>query len=87
MQNFFDQIFDMLMWVPRELYSLLLDGLLAVINAIPVPAWAANVASYAAGISSDVMYWVAPFQIGTGISIIMSAYVIRFTIRRIPFVG
>lgn len=87
MQNLFDQLFDMLMWIPRELYSMLLDGLLAAITAIPVPAWAASAGSYALSISSDVMYWAAPFQLGSGLAILTSAYGVRFLIRRIPVIG
>lgn len=87
MQDFLNAIYDMLMYVPLKLYELLLGGLSAVLAAIPVPDWAVNVGSYAGSISTNVMYFIAPFNIGTGLAIMMSAYGIRFLIRRIPFIG
>lgn len=38
-------------------------------------------------ISSNVWYFLDLFQISFGISAILSAYVLRFSIRRLPFIG
>ena len=36
---------------------------------------------------SDVIYYLQVFHVGTGLTIIFAAYVVRFIIRRIPFIG
>jgi hypothetical protein len=33
------------------------------------------------------MFFVAPLRLGTGLSMIATAYGVRFLIRRLPFVG
>lgn len=87
MQEFLDAIYDLFMYVPLKIYELLLSGLSAVISAIPVPDWAVNASSYAGSIPDGVMYFVQPFNVGSGIAIMLSAFGIRFLIRRIPFIG
>lgn len=87
MQNFLDMLVEMLLWVPKKIFSLILDGLATVLEAIPVPDWAAGVAGASSGITGDVMYFAEPFNVGSGIGILLAAYAIRFLIRRIPVIG
>lgn len=63
----------------------ILSGLASIIESIPVPDWASNVGSLQ--IPEAVAWAVAPFELQTGVAIIMSAYVVRFLIRRLPVVG
>lgn len=65
----------------------LLEVVAAILSAIPVPSWASGASASLSGISGQVGYWAEPFNIGAGIAIILSAYGIRFIIRRIPFIG
>jgi hypothetical protein len=78
---------DVLLWIPQKLYSLLLDGLAFVIEAIPVPAWLTNAPGYLGGIDPTVVYYLEGFAIAEGLSIIFAASLIRFLIRRIPLIG
>lgn len=39
------------------------------------------------GINGDVAYFLTFFQIPAGLTMLLSAYVTRFMIRRIPFIG
>ena len=87
MQNFLDRLYDVLMYVPLKLWSFMLDALASALESIPVPSFMNDLQGYANGIPADVIYYVKPFDLGTGIAIIGSAYLIRFLIRRIPFVG
>ena len=87
MQDFLDAIVDVLLWVPLKLYGLLLDGLATVLEAIPIPAWASSVEGYASAISSSVLFYIQPFNLTEGVTILLGAYGIRFLIRRIPFIG
>lgn len=77
---------ELLLWLPLKLWSLFLDGLAAVIEAIPVPAWLENVDLFG-NLDPGVLYFAAAFEIPAGLGIITSAYLIRFLIRRLPFVG
>jgi len=78
-------LLDVLLWVPRKLYQLILEGLLTVFNAIPVPAWAEGLDLD--WIPAGMAYFLEPFSIGFGITCITSAYLLRFLIRRVPVVG
>lgn len=65
----------------------LLTALIAVLSAIPVPDFVTAAGGNLAAIPEGVVWFVEPFHIATGIRWIMSAYVLRFLIRRLPFVG
>ena len=78
---FLDQIASLFIWV----WDKILSGLASIIEAIPVPQWASNYGSLQI---PDVVAWaLQPFELQTGVAIIMSAYGIRFLIRRLPFIG
>ena len=36
---------------------------------------------------SSVGYFLAPFNLGMGLKVVISAYITRFAIRRIPIIG
>lgn len=78
-------LIDLLLWLPLKLYELLLSGLAAILNALPVPSWAADL--NLDWIPSGMAYWLGPFQVGFGLTCITSAYLLRFLIRRIPVIG
>jgi len=78
---------DVLLWVPRKLWELLLDGLATLIEVIPVPEFMENLGSLFGGLSPAIAYFIAPMEIETGVTFVMVASVIRFAIRRIPVVG
>lgn len=78
---------DLLLWVPLKLWELFLDGLASVIEAIPAPDFITNAGGMFAAIPSSVMFFAEPLQLGTGLGIVTTAYVLRFLIRRIPVVG
>lgn len=80
-------LLDALLWVPRELWALLLDGLAGLIEAIPVPEFMSNLTSWVSGIDPAIAYFGGPLQLGTGMTFVALAWVIRFAIRRIPLVG
>lgn len=84
---FKDWLRDVLLWVPQKLWDLLLDGLAAIIEAIPAPDFITNASAFFGGIPSGVAYFAAPFQLGTGVAFLVTAYVLRFLIRRIPVIG
>ena len=87
MEGFKDWLRDLLLWFPRKIYELVLDGLAWVIEQIPVPAWLDNAGSYFAALDPGITYFLEAFEFTTGIGILVAAYVLRFLIRRIPVIG
>jgi hypothetical protein len=71
----------------EQVVALLIDGLVAVIELIPVPDFMTQLPGAFSAIAGTVGYFLAPFQVPQGIAIIASAYAIRFIIRRLPFIG
>jgi hypothetical protein len=85
LQDALQWFFDLVLWVPRKLYELVLDAFALVINAIPVPTWAEGLELD--WIPSGMAYFLEPFQVGFGITVITASYLWRFLIRRIPVIG
>lgn len=57
----------------------------ALVNVIPVPDFLVNLQPVT--IPSSVSFFIAPFNLEYGIGIIVSAYIARFILRRIPIIG
>lgn len=87
MSDLLQKLLDILLYIPKKILELILYGLASLIEAIPVPDFIQNIPALFSQIGAYVWYFLDPFQIGTGLSIILSAYVLRFLIRRIPFIG
>lgn len=86
-EHFGNWLLNVLLYVPRKLWDWLLQGVLAVLDAIPVPDWFSNAGNFMSGIDSYVWFFAHVAQVPAGIAIMLSAYTIRFLIRRIPLVG
>lgn len=78
-------LLDALLWLPLKLFELFMQGFVAVLSAIPVPAWMENMTF--ANIPSSVAYFAEAMQIEYGIGIMVTAYIVRFIIRRLPVIG
>lgn len=51
------------------------------------PWMGTNVSQAFSGIPSSVLWFMSAFNIGTGIPMLISAWVTRFLIRRLPVIG
>ena len=80
--DLFSFIFDLL----GSFFGWLLDGLLSVLERGLAPFLKPLVAAYEQ-IPDSVMYFLGFMNVPFGIACILSAYSIRFLIRRIPFIG
>lgn len=69
------------------IWNQILDGCLYLLNLIPVPSWAQNSGGIFSNIPSGVAYFLSIFEVNFGLGILGSALLIRFTIRRLPFIG
>lgn len=87
LSSFADWLADALLFIPRKLFEQIMAACGAAIELIPVPSWAENVANLFAAIPPGVAYFAAFMELPTGIGIVLSAYGIRFLIRRLPVIG
>lgn len=78
---FSEEIKSIFMWVLEGL----LDAFVSLIDLIPVPDWLSDIGTLT--LPSNILYYTTLFQVHVGIGIMVSAYVIRFIIRRLPVVG
>lgn len=78
---------DVLLWVPRKLWAELLDGLAAMLTAIPVPDFVNTAKDAFTNIPPGVVFFASKFGVPEILSMVIAAYVVRFLIRRIPVVG
>jgi hypothetical protein len=74
-KNFFLYIYESIILGVSDLFSL-----------IPAPDFLENINS-SLSIPSSVAFFAAPMQFQFGVGVIVSAYTIRFLIRRIPIIG
>lgn len=80
-------LLEVLLWVPRKLWAELLDVFAAMFEAMPVPDFIAQAQGYFNAIPPGVLFFANFFALGEGITMVLGAYVLRFLIRRIPFIG
>ena len=78
---------DLLLWIPRKLVELVLDGLASLFELIPVPDFFSDASGYLSSLDSELMYFMAAFRFDDGLTIVMSAFILRFLIRRLPVIG
>lgn len=83
----FQFIVDLLLWVPRQVFSLLVDGMVAFFQAIPAPAFVTSTVAAAASLASDVVWWLDLFRADVAVTVFLATWPLRFAIRRLPFFG
>lgn len=81
-----------LQWLADELkaiwlwiYDGILSGVATLFESVPVPDFLQNMQSYE--LPSSVAWFAEAFNIPYGLGVIVSSYVARFILRRIPFIG
>jgi hypothetical protein len=80
-------LLDVLLFVPRKIYELLLQGLAAFINWIPVPQFMIDLNSNAGAMWASIGWWAEIAQIPEGVTLVLTAYGLRFIVRRLPVIG
>ena len=75
----------------KLIFVFLLDavfqGALSLIEAIPAPDFLLNASSLSLSLPSQVLFFTTLFKLPQGVSLVVSAYILRFAVRRIPFIG
>ena len=85
--DFSDWLFEVLQWIPKKLWEELLDALATVIEHMPVPGFVDTAHNAFTSIPSTILFFANKAGLGEGVAMILSAYVLRFLIRRIPIIG
>jgi len=80
-------IITFLTGLPLHIFALLLQGLSAIINWIPAPGFYSNISGWIVSIPPLAAFLLSALQIGALVTILVTAYTLRFLIRRIPFIG
>lgn len=80
-------LLNLLLYIPKKVFSWIVDGILWLYDQIPVPDFINNIPSLFGNITSGVWWFLEPLHIGTGLAILLAAYAIRFFIRRLPIIG
>lgn len=78
-QFFIDMFLNLLDWIWA--------AFIALIDTLPIASTVEQAAGLFSAIPSSVWYFMNICQIPLGIVSILSAYLIRFLIRRLPFIG
>ena len=56
-----------------------------IANSIPIPDFLLNLSTV--NIPGEITFYTDAFELPLGITIFISAYIARFTLRRLPFIG
>lgn len=80
-------VFGLVDKLPLHIWVLVLGGLQAAVNAIPVPSFFASAPGYVAALPPFVAYLSGALQIGYGLGVVTSAWLLRWVLRRIPLIG
>jgi hypothetical protein len=83
--DFLTLIVDILLWLPRMLYSLVADVIDYFMTFLPATGF--DTQSALNGWSGDILYFLTIFQIPFAVSALFTALIARFILRRIPFIG
>lgn len=86
-QDSFNWIIDFVKDFPLWLFWKFAEAVVTFFHAIPVPSFFSTAAGAFSAIPPSVVFFAQAFEMSFGISVVLSAYVLRFVIRRIPFVG
>lgn len=88
LNDFAQWLLDLLLWVPRQVFSAIVAAFAALLNAIPVPDFVADLGpAFTSLFAGTTGYFLDLMQLPYGIGVVSSAYVLRFLIRRIPVIG
>ena len=85
--EFLNRIRDFFIWLFDYVLDAIFNGIISMLELIPVPTFIEDMGSSADSITGISAYYLGVFNVGSGIGIILSAYLIRFSIRRLPFIG
>lgn len=84
---FVEWLKDLLLWIPRKVFSEFLEQLAEIITGIPAPDFMLQAKSLLAQTPPAITWALDLAQFNWGISLCMSAFALRYTYSKIPFFG
>lgn len=87
MVDFFTYLYDLARYGVFLIITSFTDGVLAFVANIPRPEFFTTIDSSFCDALGDVGYFASQIAIVPPLAIIISAYTLRFIIRRIPLIG
>lgn len=87
LNEFVEWIYNFFRDLPAFVFDWFADGIISFFNAMPVPSFFSQAGSAFSGLSSGTVYFLDAFALDMGIPIVLGAYLLRFILRRIPFIG
>ena len=69
------------------LFFLVAEFTPVLLDIMGIDSWLKSISSLFGSLPSGVLYFMSVLKIGTGLNIVLSAFVVRFIIRRIPLMG
>ena len=78
---FFRKLKEIFYWCLEQI----LDFFAWMIENIPVPSFLQNMPKYT--LPDSVLWFIEPFNVGYGLSVVVAAFTARFLIKMIPWVG
>lgn len=88
-------IYNLLLYIPAFFYDALVSAILSVLSLLPSLSFLSTIQSFwdslfggtLGSVSSGLVYFLDLFNLNFGIAAILSAYLFRFLLRRIPLIG
>lgn len=90
LNSFAEWLSSVLLYIPQKIWQMFVDSLLPFIDSIFAACTQCNfsqISSLLSGLPSSITFTLGWFNFSQGLSIVCCAYLIRFLIRRIPFIG
>lgn len=86
--NALQWLLDLLLYIPRYFWSLIVDFLLSIFDfVLGLMPDLSGLSALNTLQGSGVGYYLCLLDFWIGLSIVTGAYIVRFLIRRIPFIG
>ncbi|ADP98860.1 DUF2523 domain-containing protein [Marinobacter adhaerens] len=85
-QKLLDALIDIVLWIPRQLFGLLVDAVELMLGWLP-EIDIVDIQGIFDGIGGELLYFLTVFEFDYGLTAMMTALIARFILRRIPFIG
>tara|TARA_R110001583_G_scaffold27253_1_gene97623 strand:- start:744 stop:1007 length:264 start_codon:yes stop_codon:yes gene_type:complete len=85
-QKLIDALIDIVLWVPRQLFGLLVDAVELMLTWVP-EIDIVDLQNVFDGLGGQLLYFLTVFEFNYGMTAMMTALIARFILRRIPFIG
>jgi len=82
-----ETLLDILLYVPKKIAEWFFDLFTWFVDSIPVPAFLSDIGNIFSDIPPSVVFFTSALEFNFGLGVISAAYLIRFTIRRLPVIG